>query len=140
MNDVLGTAGKWNNLRKRKLADFVPPADLLVWLEGRKLTAVIHMGAISETTATDADAVIEHNFRLSLRLLDWCTQTKTPFIYASSAATYGNGEAGFVDDNAPAALARLTPLISMAGASIFLIWPSSSAQNKAKCYRRNGSA
>ena len=58
------------------------------WLDGRKLDAVIHLGAISDTTATDADLVMETNFRLSLRLLDWCTETRTPFIYASSAATY----------------------------------------------------
>ena len=53
---------------------------------------------------------IEHNFRLSLRLLDWCTQSQTPFIYASSAATYGDGVNGFVDDDEPAALQRLRPL------------------------------
>ena len=80
--------------RNRQVADFVPPADLLRWLDGRKLDAVIHIGAISETTATDGDLVIETNFRLSLRLLDWCTATRTPFIYASSAATYGDGAAG----------------------------------------------
>ena len=63
----------------------------MAWLDGRKLDAVIHMGAISDTTATDGDLVMENNFRLSLRLLDWCTETRTPFIYASSAATYGDG-------------------------------------------------
>lgn len=110
VNDVLGSDGKWRNLQKRRLADVVPPADLARWLDGRKLDAVIHMGAISETTARDGDAVIENNFRLSLRLLDWCTETKTPFIYASSAATYGDGEEGFVDDDTPAALARLKPM------------------------------
>src|SRR5580700_8293614 len=88
VNDVLGTDGKWRNLQKRQLADFVPPAVLSDWLSGRKLDAVIHLGAISATTATDGDQVIENNFRLSLKLLDWCTATRTPFIYASSAATY----------------------------------------------------
>ncbi len=110
VNDVLGSEGKWRNLQKRQLADFVPPGELFGWLEGRKLDAVIHMGAISDTTARDGDAIMENNFRLSLRLLDWCTQTRTPFIYASSAATYGGGEQGFEDDNAPAALARLRPM------------------------------
>ena len=65
------------------------------------------MGAISDTTARDGDAIIEHNL---LRLLDWCTQSQTPFIYASSAATYGDGVNGFVDDDEPAALQRLRPL------------------------------
>ena len=110
VNDGLGSEGKWRNLQKRRLADVVPPGDLFRWLDGRKLDAVIHMGAISDTTARDGDAVLENNFRLSLRLLDWCTETRTPLIYASSAATYGNGERGFDDDNSPAALARLKPM------------------------------
>jgi ADP-L-glycero-D-manno-heptose 6-epimerase len=68
------------------------------------------MGAISDTTATDADLVLETNFRLSMRLLDWCAATRTPFIYASSAATYGDGEAGFCDDWTPQALQQLRPM------------------------------
>ena len=95
VNDFLGSDGMWRNLGKRQLADFVPPSDLLQWLDGRKLDAVVHLGAISSTTATDGDAVIETNFRLSLRLLEWCASTRTPFIYASSAATYGDGGQGF---------------------------------------------
>ena len=110
VNDLLGSDGKWRNLQKRRLADVVPPADLFGWLAGRKLDGVIHMGAISDTAARDGDAVVENNFRLSLRLLDWCAETRTPLIYASSAATYGDGAQGFVDDNAPAALARLKPM------------------------------
>jgi ADP-L-glycero-D-manno-heptose 6-epimerase len=106
--DLLGDAGKWRNLARRRLADIVPPPELMSWLEGRKCEAVIHMGAISETTATDGDLVIETNFRFSLRLLDWCAAHAVPFIYASSAATYGNGEQGFDDD--PAALSALRPM------------------------------
>ncbi|MFA6266090.1 MAG: ADP-glyceromanno-heptose 6-epimerase [Pseudolabrys sp.] len=110
VNDVLGSDAKWRNLAKRQIADFVPPADLSRWLDGRKLDAVIHMGAISDTTATDGDAVMENNFRLSLRLLDWCTETGTPFIYASSAATYGDRDANFVDDWSLEALRELRPM------------------------------
>jgi ADP-L-glycero-D-manno-heptose 6-epimerase len=110
VSDVLGTDGKWRNLASRELADFVPPAELMRWLEGRKLDAIIHLGAISSTTATDGDAVMEHNFRLSLRLLDWCTAARTPFIYASSAATYGNGEQGYADDWANGELKTLKPM------------------------------
>jgi ADP-L-glycero-D-manno-heptose 6-epimerase len=110
VNDVLGTDEKWRNLGKRQLADIVPPERLFDWLGKRKLDAVIHLGAISDTTATDADLVIETNFRLSLRLLNWCTDTRTPFIYASSAATYGTGTEGFGDDWSPAALRRLKPM------------------------------
>jgi ADP-L-glycero-D-manno-heptose 6-epimerase len=110
VNDTLGADGKWRNLQKRQLADFISPSNLPGWLDGRKLDAVIHLGAISSTTATDGDAVMENNFRLSMRLLDWCTITRTPFIYASSAATYGNGEEGFVDEAALPTLRRLRPM------------------------------
>ena len=108
--DVLGQDGKWRNLAKRQLADLVPPRELPSWLNGRKLDAIIHMGAISETTATDGDLVIETNFRFSMRLLDWCTSHATPFIYASSAATYGDGAQGFRDDPSLAALKALRPM------------------------------
>jgi ADP-L-glycero-D-manno-heptose 6-epimerase len=110
VNDWLGSEGKWRNLQKRQIADMVAPGDLFRWLDGRKLDAVIHLGAISDTTVTDGDAVMDNNFRLSLRLLDWCAVTRTPFIYASSAATYGDGSQGFSDDWAGAALKRLQPM------------------------------
>jgi ADP-L-glycero-D-manno-heptose 6-epimerase len=110
VNDELGSGEKWRNLQKRQLLDIVPPSDLQRWIEGRKLSAVIHLGANSDTTATDADAVIASNFRLSLMLLDWCATNRTPFIYASSAATYGDGGAGFDDDWSVSALRRLRPL------------------------------
>jgi ADP-L-glycero-D-manno-heptose 6-epimerase len=108
--DLLGHDGKWRNLAKRQLADIVPPAELMGWLQGRRLDAVIHLGAISETTATDGDLVIETNFRLSMRLLDWCTTNATPLIYASSAATYGDGAQGFRDDQSMEALKTLRPM------------------------------
>jgi ADP-L-glycero-D-manno-heptose 6-epimerase len=110
VNDILGSDGKWQNLRKRRLADIVPPDELFAWLDGRKLDAVIHLGAISETTATDGELVVGTNFRLSLRLLDWCAETRTPFIYASSAATYGDGAEGFVDDWQGEGLHPLKPM------------------------------
>lgn len=108
--DMLGHEGKWRNLAKRQLMDIVPPSELMGWLQGRHLDAVFHLGAISETTATDGDLVIETNFRLSSRLLGWCTANPTPFIYASSASTYGNGEQGFRDDQSLAALRQLRPM------------------------------
>jgi ADP-L-glycero-D-manno-heptose 6-epimerase len=110
VNDTLGSNGKWRNLGGRQIADFVPPADLMRWLDGRKLDAVVHLGAISSTAATDGDAVIENNFRLSLRLFDWCVSARTPFIYASSAATYGDGQQGYSDNWSSGALQRLKPM------------------------------
>jgi ADP-L-glycero-D-manno-heptose 6-epimerase len=108
--DALGSDGKWRNLAKRQLADIVPPAELIGWLQGRRLEAIVHLGAISETTATDGDLVIDTNFRLSMRLLDWCTATGVPLIYASSAATYGDGAPGFDDEASIAALKTLRPM------------------------------
>jgi ADP-L-glycero-D-manno-heptose 6-epimerase len=111
VNDKFGhDDAKWHNLAKREVADVVPPAELINWLDSRKLDAVIHMGAISDTTVTDGDLVTENNLRLSLRLLDWCTTTRTPFIYASSAATYGDGTQGFNDNWSPAGLRKLKPM------------------------------
>src|SRR6202048_4663348 len=107
---LLGHDGKWRNLAKRQLADIVPPAELPDWLKGRRLDAIFHLAAISESTATDGDLVIETNFRLSMRLLDGCTANNTPFIYASSASTYGDGAQGFRDDQSAAALRKLRPM------------------------------
>ena len=73
---MLGSEGKWRNLQKRRLADFVAARRSAALAVGRKLDAVFHMGAISETTATDGDLVMDTNFRLSLRLLDWCAETR----------------------------------------------------------------
>src|SRR3954449_3980982 len=108
--DMLGHEGKWRNLAKRQLADIVPPAELPEWLNGRQLEAIIHLGAISETTATDGDLVIETNFRFSMRLLDWCTANSTRFIYASSASTYGDGAQGFSDGHSMSTLKALRPM------------------------------
>ena len=110
VNDSLGSDSRWRNLQKRQLSDVIAPRDLARWLDGRKLEAVIHMGAISDTTAADGDLVMESNFKLSLSLLDWCTANATPFIYASSAATYGDGDQGFDDDASPPHLASLRPM------------------------------
>jgi ADP-L-glycero-D-manno-heptose 6-epimerase len=110
VNDILGTGQKWRNLASRQLAEFVPAGELLRWLEGRRLDAVVHMGAISSTTENNVDLLMENNFRLSLSLFEWCAASCTPFIYASSAATYGDGAAGFADDWSSRALKRLKPL------------------------------
>jgi ADP-L-glycero-D-manno-heptose 6-epimerase len=109
--DDLGTQAKWKNIAKRRFQDIVLPSELDSLL--RKLSggdAVYHMGANSSTTATDGDAILLGNFRASKSLWEWCSATRTPLIYASSAATYGDGTAGFVDDQALDALDVLRPL------------------------------
>jgi ADP-L-glycero-D-manno-heptose 6-epimerase len=112
--DWLGEAGegRWRNLAKHPIADLIFPEDLFSWLDGRRaeLEAVVHMGAISSTTETDVDKIIRNNFALSRDLFDWCAKAGRRLIYASSAATYGDGALGFDDDNDPSALAALRPL------------------------------
>lgn len=109
--DTLGHDDKWRNIAKRGLSDVIAPEEIEPWLSGRRrLDGIVHMGAISSTTARDGDAVLRTNFRLSCRLWDFCAATGTPLVYASSAATYGDGAGGFDDDAAPEALARLRPL------------------------------
>jgi len=110
--DRLRSGDKWRNLARREVVDIVPPEELFAFLDDHRqaVRAVVHMGAISSTTETDADLVVATNFRLSVGLWRWCAEHGAPFIYASSAATYGDGGEGFVDDADPAALARLRPL------------------------------
>ena len=109
--DRLRDNGKWRNIAKADVADVVAPENLDAWLRDRPgLEAVVHMGAISSTTVTDADLTFDVNVTLSSRLWHWCAERRTPFIYASSAATYGAGEQGFKDDDSLEALLRLRPL------------------------------
>ncbi len=109
--DRLRDNDKWRNIAKADIAELISPEDLSDWLSVRSsLEAVIHMGAISSTTVTDADLTFRVNVELSTRLWQWCAGHATPFIYASSAATYGAGEQGFVDDQRLEALMRLRPL------------------------------
>jgi len=110
--DRLRSGDKWKNVAKRDLVDIIAPEELFDVLAGNPdaFRAVVHMGAISATTETDADLIIETNFRLSMALWQWCAETETPFIYASSAATYGDGAMGFVDDASREALAKLRPM------------------------------
>lgn len=108
--DVLGSGEKWRNLAKHEIADIVAPDDLPARLESQPVTAIVHLGANSSTTERNADRIIDQNFRYSLNLWNWCAAHDARFIYASSAATYGDGAAGFVDDDSVAGLAALRPL------------------------------
>jgi ADP-L-glycero-D-manno-heptose 6-epimerase len=110
--DRLRSGNKWRNIAKRELADIVPPEQVFAFLEANRkhMEVVIHMGAISATTETDADKILTNNFSLSQALWKWCTMNDVRFIYASSAATYGDGAQGFDDDWSIDHLARLRPL------------------------------
>jgi len=110
--DHLGAGDKWRNIARHEIHDLIQPSRCLDWLASHdaQVKAVIHMGAISATTEADADRLADANVRLSLDLWELCAARGKPLIYASSAATYGDGSAGFDDDGRPEALARLKPL------------------------------
>jgi ADP-L-glycero-D-manno-heptose 6-epimerase len=109
--DWLGTEGKWRNLAKHPPSRVIPPAELDAFLESRPpLKMVFHMGAVSETTATDGDLTWSTNVELSRRIWAWCADHKVRLVYASSAATYGDGSGGFDDDPSLTALGKLQPL------------------------------
>ncbi|HEX7325404.1 MAG TPA: ADP-glyceromanno-heptose 6-epimerase [Rhodanobacteraceae bacterium] len=110
--DYLGSNAKWHNLAKTELDDVIHPDALGAWLDRHiaTLDAIVHMGAISATDATDADLVMRVNFGLSWHLWQWCARHHKRLLYASSAATYGDGAQGYDDDASPEALSKLHPL------------------------------
>ena len=100
---------QWNNLSKRTYIDYLDKDDLFPWLEKKQeIEAIIHMGAISATTETDFNKLLNQNIRYSQNLWRYASDHNVPFLYASSAATYGGGEFGY-DDN-ESELRKLRPL------------------------------
>ncbi len=109
--DRLGSGDKWRNLAKHPPGRLLPPSELDDLLKTHPpIEVIFHMGAVSDTTAADGDATWAANVELPLRLWRWCAARGVRFVYASSAATYGDGSGGFDDDSALAALERLRPL------------------------------
>ncbi len=110
--DEFGNGSKWRNLSKHRIFEIIGPDDIFYWLEdnAHDLEAIIHMGAVSSTTETDVDLILATNFTLSRTLWNWAATHEKRFIYASSAATYGDGAAGFDDDLGIEALSKLNPL------------------------------
>jgi ADP-L-glycero-D-manno-heptose 6-epimerase len=100
--DELGTDRKWKNLRNLSFTDYVEKADFLEMVIEDKLDnsveSVFHLGACSDTTETNASYLIKNNYEYSKLLAQWVTDADIHFIYASSAATYGDGSTGFSDD------------------------------------------
>jgi ADP-L-glycero-D-manno-heptose 6-epimerase len=110
--DLFRSGQKWRNIAAASLYDILRPEALFGWLERHRddVGVVIHMAAISSTTERDVDNFVASNVRLTLDLWEWCAAASKRLIYASSAATYGDGSAGFSDDHSPTALAELRPL------------------------------
>ncbi len=102
--DSLGSSEKWKNLRLKSFRDYCHkdhfPEYLTETLLPSDVDAIIHLGACTSTTETDAEYLMRNNYLYSKALAAWCLEHGKRFIYASSAATYGDGSLGFSDDNA----------------------------------------
>jgi ADP-L-glycero-D-manno-heptose 6-epimerase len=102
--DDLGKTEKWKNLLAKTYTDYLHKTEFLRLVTAGKLKgrveAIVHMGACSSTTETDADYLMENNTRYTRVLCEWAMKRKARFIYASSAATYGDGSNGYSDADA----------------------------------------
>jgi len=122
--DRLETSEKWKNLIGKRFSDYLEADDFLARVESGKLPAIqgiVHMGACSSTTETDASFLIKNNYEYTKTLATYALAKKKPFIYASSAATYGDGSLGYTTDDATTE--KLRPL-NMYGYSkqLFDLW------------------
>ncbi|MFW5813290.1 MAG: ADP-glyceromanno-heptose 6-epimerase [Fibrobacterota bacterium] len=111
--DRLRSGEKWRNLVPLSFSDYMDKGDFLERLEagafGPEIDAIIHLGACSSTTEKDADYLSDNNYRYTRGIASWWEKNQnTRFIYASSAATYGNGQQGYDDDESR--LETLRPL------------------------------
>jgi ADP-L-glycero-D-manno-heptose 6-epimerase len=105
--DHITHEAQWQNLVHRQYLEYLDRDQLFDFLDGNdEIDAVIHMGAISATTETDFNKLVESNIHYSQDLWSWCAEQQVPFFYASSAATYGDGSAGYDD----ASIENLRPL------------------------------
>lgn len=110
--DDLGRDAKFRNLAGLNFADYLDKGELLARVEQGlplpRLEAVFHLGACSATTEPDAAFLMRNNFAYSKSLAEWCLARQVRFVYASSAATYGDGSQGYAED--AARLPQLRPL------------------------------
>ncbi len=98
--DWLDHPSKKNNLNKLRFEKLITPENIFEYLtKNNNIDLVIHMGANSSTTETNFRLIYDNNTRFTKKLWKWCTQIKVRFIYASSAATYGDGSRGFDDSD-----------------------------------------
>ena len=106
--DRLGRDEKWKNLRKLSFKEYVHADELLNERPLERIECIFHLGAVSSTTEKDMNLLMENNFYYSKRLFSLAAKLNIPFIYASSAATYGDGTLGYKDDHE--GLKHLNPL------------------------------
>lgn len=123
--DHLGQSDKWKNLRSLSYADYVEKDDFLKMVSQNEISfpveAIFHLGACSATTETDCTYLLRNNYEYTKILASWAVDNNVRFVYASSAATYGDGSLGFKDDESK--IQTLQPL-NMYGYSkqMFDLW------------------
>ena len=107
--DHICETNKWMNMRNKKYTEYINRDEFLEKLPeyAGKVTHIIHMGACSATTERDFDFLYKNNYEYTKTLWKFCTENQISFIYASSAATYGDGKEGFDDKED---IKRLRPL------------------------------
>jgi len=110
--DTVDSPEKQANIARHGIERLVEPSGLDELLAGLRdeIDFVYHLGAISSTTETDADLITATNVTLPQKIWRWCAANRVPLVYASSAATYGDGSRGFADVESPSELARFEPL------------------------------
>ena len=123
--DHLGTGDKWKNLRGKRFSDYLDKAEFLSRIENGSapsgIEAIVHLGACSSTTERDADYLMRNNFKYSAALASYAFRNKARFVYASSAATYGDGALGYSDDHDT--IAKLRPMNGYGfSKNIFDLW------------------
>lgn len=123
--DEIGTSDKWKNLAGRRFIDYIHKNDFISDLDNDSnyynAEAIIHMGACSSTTERDGDYLMRNNYRYTRTLAEWSLMNNVRFIYASSAATYGDGSNSFSDNDE---ITRTLRPLNMYGYSkhIFDLW------------------
>lgn len=112
ISDRLRNGMKWRNIAHHNMYDIIHPDNLFQFLEKHihYISIIFHMGAISSTTEQDVDLILNNNSKLTMKLMNWCVTYNKRFIYASSAATYGNGSHDFIDNTNEIELKKLIPL------------------------------
>ena len=110
--DYIDSSDKWQNIKKKKRKEVISPDNLLQWLSDHisKVEIIFHLGAISSTTERNTEQIVSNNYCFSQNLWKICTNHNLRLIYASSAAVYGNGNAGFEDKVSLPYMEKLYPL------------------------------
>ena len=130
--DNVSNSEKWLNLNGKIFWEYIHKDGFLQELDKiTDVSAVIHLGACSSTTQADFDYLWKNNVEYSKKLYNYCVKNKIPFIYASSAATYGDGKNGFCDDGN---IVRLRPLNRYGfSKQAFDLWVSRQSERPPQC-------